>query len=302
MQRVKKQVGLDREKINYDGSGIGIAVLDTGIGLHPDFDKRIYCFRDFVNHEKLPYDDSGHGTHVCGILCGSGRLSAFRYAGMAPGAGLVVGKVLNSEGDGATEDMLQGMDWILQEKDKYNIRILNISVGIGNLNNSVKEELLIKKMEEINKAGIMIVCAAGNKGPGNNSISSIGGNSGVITVGCHDGGFYADNQNRCELYSGRGDEHGRTIKPDLVAPGTNIISCDVKCKRTKNGYRNKYISKSGTSMATPIVSGAMALLIQKYPDFTNETYRIRLLFSSTDLGIAWNRQGWGMLNVERLLR
>ena len=122
MQRVKKQVGLDREKINYDGSGIGIAVLDTGIGLHPDFDKRIYCFRDFVNHEKLPYDDSGHGTHVCGILCGSGRLSAFRYAGMAPGAGLVVGKVLNSEGDGATEDMLQGMDWILYLSFSCNIQ------------------------------------------------------------------------------------------------------------------------------------------------------------------------------------
>lgn len=301
MQRVREQMGLYYGRFPQDGTGIGIAVLDTGVVVHPDLEGRILAFRDFVNHRSFPYDDSGHGTHVCGILSGSGRLSELRYMGMAPGAGLIVGKVLDGKGEGTTEHMLQGLDWVLQQKEKYNVRILNISVGIGNPDNQHKEKLLLEKLEKIWEEGIFVVCAAGNKGPDNNSIASVGGSAKILTVGCHDGAFFRNAPSRCELYSGRGDINSKIRKPDLVAPGTNIISCSVKCKITRNGYQNVYIPKSGTSMATPIVAGAAALLMQKYPDITNEICRLRMLFSCQDLGIPWNRQGWGMLNVARLL-
>lgn len=297
MQRVRKQVGLTDGRILRDGTGIVIAVLDTGVGRHPDLDGKVLDFQDFVHHRTVPYDDSGHGTHVCGILCGSGRLSEGRYRGMAPGAGLVVGKVLDARGDGGAENMLEGLEWVLAQRDKYRIRILNISVGIGALEDRLKEAALMRKLEQLWDEGILVVCAAGNKGPRNNSIASIGGNGRVVTVGCHDGSYFRDHPGRCETYSGRGDPNGRMRKPDLVAPGTEIVSCNVHCRETRNGYRNAYLAKSGTSMATPVVSGAAALVMQKDLGMTNEECRDRLLFTCTDLGLPWNRQGFGMVNL-----
>lgn len=297
MQRVRKQVGLTEDCILRDGTGIVIAVLDTGVGKHPDLDGKVLAFHDFVNGRHVSYDDSGHGTHVCGILCGSGGLSEGRYRGMAPGARLVVGKVLDAKGDGETENMIEGLEWVLAQRDRYRIRILNISVGIGALDDRLKEAALMRKLEQLWDEGILVVCAAGNKGPRNNSIASIGGNGRVVTVGCHDGAYFRDHPGRCETYSGRGDPNGRMRKPDLVAPGTEIVSCNVNCRETRNGYRNAYLAKSGTSMATPVVSGAAALLMQGDPGMTNEECRDRLLFTCTDLGLPWNRQGFGMVNV-----
>ena len=124
----------------------------------------------------------------------------------------------------------------------------------------------------------------------------------MVTVGCHDGAFYRDNPERCETYSGRGSRDGNPCKPDIVAPGTNIVSCNVNYNRKNGRVRDAYIAKSGTSMATPVVSGAAALALQKYPHMDNETCKQKLQFTATDLGIPWNRQGWGMVNVGRLLR
>lgn len=280
---------------------VTIAVLDTGVGRHPDLLGCPVCFRDFVGHRNLMYDNNGHGTHVCGILCGSGRLSEGRYAGMAPRAKLVVGKVLDERGDGSTEAMLEGLEWILAVKDRYNIRILNISVGIGNLEQPEKERALQNKIDEVWDSGILVVCAAGNKGPGDGTVSSVGGSDKVVTVGCHDGNYAKDNPGRCETYSGRGCLGSAVRKPDLVAPGTDIVSCNVHFYKLNGKIRNAYVAKSGTSMATPIVSGAAALALQKYPDMTNEECKQKLQLTADDLGIPWNRQGWGMLNVRRLL-
>ncbi len=299
MQRVRKMVAGDIRR-DLDGRGVTVAVLDTGLGWHPDLLGRPVCFRDFVGHRNLMYDDNGHGTHVCGILCGSGELSGGRYRGMAPGVRLVVGKVLDERGDGRTDAMLEGMDWVLKIREKYGIRILNISVGIGSMREAYREKILRDKVDEIWEKGILVVCAAGNKGPGDGSISAVGGGR-AVTVGCHDGSYGLDNPGRCETYSGRGEPGGFVRKPDLVAPGTDIISCNVNCFKIGGMVRNAYVAKSGTSMATPIVSGAAALVFQKYGDMSNEECRQGLQFTATDLGLAWNRQGWGMLNVGRLL-
>lgn len=299
MQRVRKIVsGNDLDGL--DGTGITVAVLDTGLGTHPDLYGRLVCFRDFVGHRNRIYDDNGHGTHVCGILCGNGSLSGGRYRGMAPGISLVAGKVLDTEGDGRTETMLEGMDWVLKIREKYQIRILNISVGIGTMDESGKERILKDKVDEIWRKGILVVCAAGNKGPGEGSISAVGGGR-AVTVGCHDGSYAWDSPGRCELYSGRGIQGSPVRKPDLVAPGTDVVSCNVNYIRAGGTVKNAYVAKCGTSMATPVVSGAAALVYQKYPYMTNEECKRKMQYTALDMGLPWNQQGWGMLNVRRLL-
>lgn len=301
MQRVREQLGMSSLG-ETDGSGITVGVLDTGMGQHPDLTGRLIRFQDFVGHRNLMYDDNGHGTHVCGILCGSGRASQGRYTGMAPGVRLVVGKVLDEKGDGSTESMLMGLEWILRIREQCRVRILNISVGIGTLDEVKKEQRLKAMIDEVWDSGILVVCAAGNKGPDPGTISAVGGSNKAVTVGCHDGSYNIDSPGRCETYSGRGVEGAAIRKPDLVAPGTDIVSCNVHYYRLHGKFRNAYVAKSGTSMATPIVSGAAALAMQRFPQMTNEECKQKLQYTATDLHLPWNQQGWGMVNVGRLLK
>lgn len=301
MQRVKNQLEVPPEELSGKKRGVTVAVLDTGIGRHPDLSGKLMCFHDFVGSRNLMHDDNGHGTHVCGIICGSGELSDGKYQGMATRSMLVVGKVLDAKGDGAAENMLEGLKWVLSLKEKYKVRVVNISVGIGNLRDSKKEKALRRQIEEIWDSGIVVVCAAGNKGPKNGSVSAVGGSRKVITVGCHDGRYCLANPKRCETYSGRGDLTSSVRKPDIVAPGTDILSCDADFYKMNGVYHNAYTAKSGTSMATPIVAGAIARLLEKYPHMTNEEVKQKLTYTATDLGEPWNKQGWGMINVRRLL-
>lgn len=307
MQRVRNQIEVpylpepDIDKI-YVGAGVTVAVLDTGVGRHPDLAGRVLAFRDFVNGRQIMYDDSGHGTHVCGIICGSGSASGGRFRGLAPSASLVVGKVLDDKGNGCTEHMLQGLRWILEMQEQYHIRILNISVGIGDLQDKEKERAIKDELERVYERGIIVICAAGNKGPKSGTISSLGTSRRFITVGCHDGDYYRNYPGRCDSYSGRGDALSALRKPDVVAPGTNIVSCNVFYSRSRGRIQNAYVSKSGTSMATPIVSGAAALALEKNPSMSGEEFRKKLTATATDMGEVWNKQGWGMVNVKRLLK
>lgn len=302
MQRVLEQIEAHYKEREITGKGITVAVLDSGCGRHPDVMGRVLYFQDFVHQKSLLYDDNGHGTHVCGIICGNGSQSAGRYRGLAPEANLVVGKVLDAKGEGTTGHMLEALQWVLDNKIRYQIRILNISVGIGDLKERKKEQQLCDMIEALWKAGITVITAAGNKGPENGSISSVGGSKKVITVGCHDGQYCRNNPNRCATYSGRGEVLSPIRKPDIVAPGTDIISCNVFAKRTFGITNSAYIRKSGTSMATPIISGAAALFFSQYPDRSNEDFKQKLTLTATDLGEAWNVQGWGLVNVKHLLQ
>ena len=307
MQRVRTQIACPEPDI-CSGKPVTIGFLDTGVARHPDFENRILVFRDFVNKKDSCYDDSGHGTHVCGIAAGDGRLSEGKYRGIAPESLLAIGKVLNEEGDGLADHMIAGLNWFLEIKEQINLRIINISIGLGNLKDRQKKQELIAKVEEAWQRGILVVCAAGNLGPAKGSISPLGASRRVVTVGCHDGNFFGENANRCETYSGRGPSKDAIRKPDLVAPGTEIISCNAHFYyQRKRRYVhtiqavNAYTAKSGTSMATPMVSGAAALLLQKNPGLNTEQIKKKLLYSATDLGEPWTKQGWGMLNIRRAL-
>lgn len=296
MQRVRKQVGVCASVLRDVKEKLSVAVLDSGVGQHPDLFGRVSAFRDFVYGKKNIYDDNGHGTHVCGIICGSGRASSGKYCGMAPAAGLVVGKVLDSRGEGSAEQMLEGLNWIGALKEEYHIRILNISVGSTELPRGEKRDQLKQKLNQLWEEGIIVVCAAGNQGPAPGTISALAEGTRVICVGCHDGDYYRKYPGRCDSYCSRGIPYAPLRKPDIVAPGTNIISCS-------NRYpRQIYTTKSGTSMATPIVSGAIALALLQDPALTNEEVKHRLTATATDLGEDWNKQGWGMLNVEAFLK
>lgn len=275
--------------------------MDTGVARHPDLIDRVVGFKDFVFHRNNIYDDSGHGTHVCGIACGEGRLSSGKYHGVSPFSNLLVGKVLDSQGNGSVESMVEGIRWVLENRSRYDVQVLNISIGIGQLSNKNKEEQLRHWLEAAWDTGLVVVCAAGNGGPAWDSISPLGSSPKLITVGCHDGDYFKDKSNRCETYSGRGSLYGTLRKPEVVAPGTDIISCDSRCRKTMTGYSYAYTMKSGTSMATPIVSGALALLLQKNTNLTNEMVKKKVANSSTDLGEPWCKQGYGMLHVKRLL-
>ena len=162
-------------------------------------------------------------------------------------------------------------------------------------------EKVLGLVDEAWMCGMVVVCAAGNSGPEPMTISPIGARKEVITVGCNEGGYFGNREHLCESYSGRGPSLYEMKKPDLVAPGTDIISCNAFFERRGWRYRNAYAEKSGTSMATPIVSGAAALLLQKYPYLNNEQVKRKLLHTARDLGEPWNKQGWGMIQINSLL-
>ncbi|MBR5597005.1 MAG: S8 family peptidase [Lachnospiraceae bacterium] len=302
MWRVKEQIKCTSEvQSKYSGKNISVAILDTGIFFHPDLSERVLEFRDFVKGEKLPYDDCGHGTHVAGCLAGSGLLSKGKYSGIAPSCNLIIGKILDKNGSGNVNNMLEAIGWILENKNTYNIRILNISIGFENNVDDLKINKLINALEELWENNILIVVAAGNKGPKVKSISPLGMGKNIFTVGCHDLDYYKDGVTLCESYSGRGPSIFSLKKPDLVAPGTNIMATSFRCKKSGNFYIHSYEMKSGTSFATPLVSGAAALLLEKNPKFSPEELKHRLCYTATDLKEPWNKQGWGMLNIQRAL-
>lgn len=303
MLRVRWQVGCSDELVESCGrEGITVAMLDTGVAFHPDFDHRIIDFKDFVNGKNRRYDDSGHGTHVAGCICGSGMVSNGRYKGIAPYSRLVVGKVLDYKGDGLIENMVQGIEWVLERKREYDIRVLNISIGMGEKAEEERINRLLSLVERAWSEGLVVVCAAGNMGPEPMSLSPLGASRQVITVGCHEGGYFGKRDHLCEDYSGRGPSPYEMKKPDLVAPGTDIVSCNAGIARRGRYYRNAYVTKSGTSMATPTVSGAAALLLQKYPFYTNAQVKQKLQYTAMDLNEPWNKQGWGMVRIDRLLK
>lgn len=302
MNRVKRVVHATRQELGtYTGEGVTAAVLDTGIALHPDLAGRIAGFKDFCQKQRLPYDDSGHGTHVAGCLCGNGSCSNGLYAGIAPGCRILACKVLDRNGEGNVGSMIEAVRYVLETRRLYHTRILNISVGGGMIQDKRLEEELFSWLLKAWDAGIFVAVAAGNGGPAPDSISPMGLQGHLVSVGCHDG-KRSSGKNGCQDYSGRGPENGRVKKPDIVSPGTRIISCNAWFVKNRFGaVKNAYTAKSGTSMAVPAVSGTAALLWEKYPHLTNEQVRERILHRAQDLGEEWGMQGWGMLHAVRAL-
>lgn len=262
---------------------ITVAVLDSGIHEHIDLADKVIAFKDFINKRTYPYDDCGHGTHVCGIIAGSGVASNNRIKGVCPFAKLVVLKVLDAHGNGEIENVIKASNWILEHKNKYNIKVVNISFGSSLFVKSKRYYDLIISIEALWNAGIVVVAAAGNDGPYKSSIAIPGTSKKIITVGSIDSK---------EFKSGRGPTNECVMKPDLIVDGTSIISCSNK----SNGYS----VKSGTSMSAPLVSGAIALLLSRN-DLSPKEIKIRLKKCCKKTALSDYQQGWGLLNIEQFL-
>lgn len=288
----------DTADSRYLGTGICAAILDTGIALHPDLKDRVTGFRDFTGSSIKCRDDSGHGTHVAGILAGNGISSGGTYAGMAPRTDLLIGKVLDREGNGNVDNVISGIQWVMESAVSCGIRIVNISVGTQpDLAQSQKDRLQ-KAVEELWDMGLIVVVSAGNYGPRSGTVVVPGNSRKVITVGVPDSPSSFSRSRRERInYSGRGPTNECVIKPDIFAPGTGILSCN---SRFSFPGEPPYIMKSGTSMATPVVSGALACLLSKYPDMTNVEVKLKLRESC--MKIPGTESGWGLLNVEQLMR
>lgn len=280
---------------NITGRGVGVAVLDTGIVRHQDFDNRIIAFKDFVANKSEPYDNNGHGTHVAGIIGGDGTYSSGFYRGIAPKCNMIILKVLDQVGNGKVTDVLAGLQWVVDNKEKYNIRVVNISVGAIPKKEHEESSSLVRGVNAVWDNGIVVVVAAGNNGPNPGSVTVPGVSRKVITVGASDDNTQIEAWgNKLIDYSGRGPTNSCVLKPEIVAPGSNIISC--------LNSRNGYVSKSGTSMATPVVTGAIALLLEKYPEMSPKDVKMKLHDTVVDMGLPRNQQGWGQLDINRLLR
>ena len=299
MKNVRRILQIDDiHKDGIRGKGIGVAILDTGIFLHNDFVRpvaRIAAFKDFVNGKIDLYDDNGHGTHVAGICASNGYASKGLYKGIAPECYIISLKVLDSYGIGKVENVERALEWVLKNKEKYNIRIVNLSIGTYGIN-KIDTTRLISAVENAWDRGLVILTAAGNKGPKPQSITDPGTSKKIITVGASEEYIYYQNNGRKMLnYSGCGPTKESIVKPEVVAPGSNIISCTNK--------NNVYISKSGTSMSTPIVSGIVALGLgcNDKKDGMNKYIKKLLFETSLDLGKDKNKQGWGLINAKGVI-
>ncbi len=284
----------DIHRQNIRGKGVNIAVIDTGISPHNDLKKNILYFCDFVNKKRAPYDDNSHGTHVSGIIAGNGAMSHGMYCGMAPEAGIIALKVLNFSGIGTSQTIVKGLEWIMDNCALYNIKIVNIS--IGTTSSSCDDELssLIKAVDSLWDMGITVITSAGNNGPEYHTITTPGISRKVITVGTGDIMTHTDSFGKKHMtYSSKGPTLCNVQKPDIIAPGNNIVSCYTR--------QNSYASKSGTSMSTPIVSGAAALVFSHNPSISNDEFKDLLCRSADDAGLDRYTQGCGRLNVTKLL-
>jgi len=273
-------------EIGLDGTGINVSVIDTGIyATHPDIDGRVIKWIDYVSHLSSPYDDNGHGTHVAGTVGGNG--AGGMTTGVAPNVSLFGAKVLNSIGSGYSSDVIYAIEWSIDNKAD----IISLSLG-GDRDLAMKIAI-----NNAMSAGVTVIAAAGNSGPGAGTINFPAGEKNVIAVGA------VNSFDNISSFSSRGPitvDGEELIKPDISAPGVCINSLS-----KSGGYEYCW---SGTSMATPHVSGTAALLLQAARKngilLSPAQVRSNLENTSGDLGSAEkdNVYGAGRIDVFEAIR
>lgn len=249
---------------------ISVGIVDTGIFPHIDIKENILEFYDCVGKRTGIYDNNGHGTHIAGIIAGNGAASAGIYRGISPKTRIVAVKGLDEKGGGSVRNVVEGIEYLIANKDRLNLKIINISMG-GTEEEYIKYRPLLKIVEEAWDRGITVCVAAGNNGPVSGSVTVPGTSKKIITVGAGDDNKPVRMGNRMMVknYSGKGPTRECIIKPDVLCPGTNIISC----KNNINGY----VIKSGTSMSTAVMTGIIAIMVAQNPDMTPKEIKKKIM-------------------------
>jgi subtilisin family serine protease len=320
-ERVAEAVGADwvQHTLGYDGAGVTIAVIDSGVtNWHDDLgSSRVARFVDFVNYQPMPYDDYGHGTHVAGILAGDGFDSGGARRGIAPGASLAVEKVLDDAGEGYISNVIAAIDYAIANRDALGIRIINLSVAASVSESFLTDPLALAAKRAVD-AGIVVVTAAGNLGrsadgqPQYGGIGAPGNAPWVVTVGASTHtGTSGIRDNAVASFSSRGPTAIDSLaKPDLVAPGVGIESLadpsstlfltkpDARVWGTVVTASPPYLSLTGTSMASPVVTGTIALMLQANPTLTPNLVKAILEYTAeARAGYDPLTQGAGFLNA-----
>jgi serine protease AprX len=273
------------------GKGVTVAVIDTGVAPHKDLRGRIKAFHDVINGRIEAYDDHGHGTHVSGIVAGDGAASHGFLKGVAPEADIVGVKVLGGDGSGEISGVVEGIQWAVENRQRYDIKVLNMSLG-ADVESSWKDDPVCQAVEAAAAAGIVPVIAAGNSGPAGATVGTPGNAPDAISVAAvDDRGTPWNWDDRIALFSSRGPTPiDHLDKPDVAAPGVAIMSL----KANSNGY----VPMSGTSMASPVVAGAAALLVAAHPGATPAEIREALMDTAHHLwGYGAHTQGKGCIDV-----
>ncbi|MCX4551434.1 S8 family serine peptidase [Streptomyces sp. NBC_01387] len=268
----------------YDGKGTKVAVLDTGVDAqHPDLVNRVAASKNFTDSSTTD-DRHGHGTHTASTVGGSGAASDGREKGVAPGTSLLIGKVLNDSGSGDSSWIIAGMQWAVDQKADV------VSMSLGNPAIGDCTDPLAEAAKQLSQnTHTLFVIAAGNTGSATETVSSPGCAPGVLTVGA------VDHDDTTAPFSSRGPVAvTHTLKPEISAPGVDILAA-------KAGGRGVYAyqTMSGTSMATPHVAGAAAIVRQAHPDWTAQQIKAALVSSARTGGkiAGADQTGAGVLDV-----
>jgi serine protease AprX len=309
-----KAIGADKvwnRSTPLRGRGIGVAVLDSGVQQQQDLYLRNTGMNRLVGNvsfhtglNRTAYDAYGHGTHVAGIIGGSGSSSSGQYVGVAPEVKIINVKVSDdtNQGIATTSSLVAGMEWVLNNRQTHNIRVVNISLSDSEAS-SYHEDALNAAVELLWFNGIVVVTSAGNRSDG--MISAPGNDPFVITVGATDDkGTPTIGDDVVASWSAYGTTTDGFAKPDLVAPGVNIVSLPGN-GALQNQHPQHVVTTntgqqmfrmSGTSMAAPMVAAAAALLLQDEPNLTPDQVKFRLMATATRFGTV-AQAGSGYLNI-----
>ncbi|WP_328523074.1 S8 family serine peptidase [Kribbella sp. NBC_00359] len=273
----------------YDGRDVKVAVLDTGLDQgHPDFDGKVAATRSFTPDGKTD-DLIGHGTHVASIVTGSGAASKGQYSGVAPGAKLLVGKVISDGGSGQDSWLIAGMEWAVAQGAK----VVNLSLGSNPTDGNDPLSQTVNRLTA--SSGALFVVSAGNSGPVERTVSSPASADSALAVA----NLQLDG--RLNPTSSRGARVGdNAIKPEISAPGTDVVAARAAGSVIGRPVGDRYMSLSGTSMAAPHVSGSVAILAQRHPDWTAAQLKAALVSTAVpvDDEPIWG-QGAGLVAVDR---
>jgi len=291
------------------GNGIGVAVVDSGVNQNGDLytsagiNRQVADVRFNHDYNQTATDGYGHGTHVASIVGGDGSESGGQYIGVAPMVNIINVKVSNDDGSAMMADVVAGLQWVLNNKNTYNIRVVNLS-----LNSAVAESYNTSPLDAaveilwFNK--IVVVVSAGNQGSG--AIYPPANDPFVITVGATDDkGTNSISDDVMASFSAFGQTSDGVKKPDLVAPGTNIVArlvnqtMGLAGAHPSNKVGSQYFRMSGTSMAAPMVSAAVAILLQDEPNLTPDQVKYRLTATANKSWASYSstKSGAGYLDV-----
>jgi serine protease AprX len=290
---------------NLQGNGVTIAVIDSGLTPNNDLGNRVIEDVGPGGEGDHTQDGYGHGTFVMGVLAGNGRLSNGAYVGIAPAANIINYRVSDSQGLCTESDIVESLQWVNDHKSRYNIRVVNMS-----LNSAVQEAYNTSAMDAAAEVlwfnGITVVVSAGNNGT--SSLFAPANDPFVITVGAtNDMGTAPLLDDAVASFSAYGTDETGHAKPDLVAPGTNVVAVmpgdsTIRNAHPANRVDSNYFRMSGTSMAAPMVSGAAALLLQDEPNLTPDQVKYRLKATAVNNLLLWPaysaaKAGAGYLDV-----